>query len=205
MKKILIFVLSLLMLAACGRTEESHDTAESPVPETFPEAAAETVPPESGSGEKETAESVTFRELRFTAAEGYRSPMLIRITSAEEQKAVYSVLITEAYLDEAYDYTHGYDPDLFTGWPALTENYDDAWFESHDLYIAVIGEDSSTPKYSAEITDGNRIVIRATHHELVSADLIGRHILLETEKGRELIWDRTDGICFTADDLTENS
>ena len=210
MKKILIFVLSILILASCGQIGENRTTGESSAPETFPESAAETAPPETvtdtaGSGEEEAAEPIPFRELRFTAAEGYRSPMLIRITSAEEREAVYYALITEAYLDEAYDYTYGYDPDLFTGWLSLTENYDEAWFESHDLYIAAIGEDSSTPKYSAQITDGNRIVIRATHHELISDDLIGRHILLETEKGRELIWDRTDGICFTADDLfTDN-
>lgn len=199
--KILLILLAVLMLPACGNTidpiPENSASSESAVGETG------TMLPETGSDRTEEPETNTaaYRELRFTAKDGYQSPMLIRITSAEERKAVYEILLKTAYLDEAYDYTNGYDRNLFTGWLSLTERYDDAWFETHDLYIAVTGEDSSTPRYSAAITEDGQLEISATHHELISDDLIGRHILAETEKGRELTWSRTDGVCYTADTL----
>ena len=209
--KILVLLLALLMLGGCGEHEETPETAGT-TPETYADPAesesvastpTESDPPETESIEVPEEEDAGYRELRFTAKDGYQAPLLIRITSSEDRETVYDILSETAYLDEAYDYTGGYNRDLFTGWLSLTECYNAPWFESHDLYIAVLGEDSSTPRYSAKITDGGQLKISATQHELFSDDLIGRHLLLEVEKGEVLTWSRTDGICYTAAELIE--
>ena len=214
--KILVLLLALLMLGGCGEHEETPETAGT-TPETYADPAVsesvastptastptESDPPETESIEVPEEEDAGYRELRFTAKDGYQAPLLIRITSSEDRETVYDILSETAYLDEAYDYTSGCDRDLFTGWLSLTECYNAPWFESHDLYIAVLGEDSSTPRYSAKITDGGQLKISATQHELFSDDLIGRHILIEVEKGEVLTWSRTDGICYTAAELIE--
>lgn len=198
--KLLYLIPVLLMFWGCSADLPESDPVLLPSPADT-NAETEALPPETAPETESEAEAVPFRELRFTAKDGYQSPMLIRITSAEERRAVYEILLETACLDEAYDYTNGCDPDLFTGWLSLTENYDEAWFESHDLYIAVTGEGSSTPKYSASVRGENELCISSTEHELTSDDLIGRHILIETEKGRELFWNRTDGSCVTPADL----
>ncbi len=133
-----------------------------------------------------------IREFQLSYDE--RAPLLIRITSRQELEEICPMIVefSDDNIDYTHEYTDKYDPDGVIGWMNLTECYDAAWFETHDLWIAVKDGGSSTPRLYAEV-NGNSLSITYEHCEIMSDDIIGRQILVEVNKGDILTWERTDG------------
>lgn len=123
----------------------------------------------------------------FTTKDAYLGGLLIRITSADELDAVYACFDRTTYLFEESEY---YEV------PA----YDAAWFETHDLYIAVLHTSGSYPDLERMVvTDGNALVLGYMHSELGTEDIVGRHVYVEVDKGDVITWSGSDHRYHTAE------
>lgn len=148
--------------------------------------------------------AVTVYGIRkFQLGYDERAPLLFRITSRQELEKIYPMITEQSDdgRDYTYEFTGTYDPERITGWMNLTECYDTAWFEKHDLWIAVQEGTSSTPDLYADI-DGNTLRITYEACEVVTDDIIGRQVLIEVSKGDIITWEDTDGRYHTPETYT---
>ncbi len=123
----------------------------------------------------------------FTPKDAYHGGQLIRITSAAELDTVYECFSMTTYLFEEGEY---YEVPL----------YDDAWFDTHDLCIAVMETGGSFPDLERmEVVGGNELRLGFTHSDVATEDVVGRHVYIEVNKGDIITWSGSDNRYHTAE------
>lgn len=127
-------------------------------------------------------------QYHFTPkTDDYRGHHLIRITSRGELDTVLRCFETICYLDGAYTLS-------------MYDGYDDVWFETHDLYIADTGMGSSFPDLEVmEVVEGNALRLVYQDSDIATDDIIGRHVIVEVDKGDVITWVGAEGRYHTAE------
>ncbi|MBP3292143.1 MAG: hypothetical protein J6N32_00160 [Clostridia bacterium] len=144
--------------------------------------------------ELDGAAPVTVHDIRkymVGSDKGWQNnSLLFRITSPEEL----------AQIREELDYFWNYDHDEIN-----FSQYDDAWFETRDLYIADMGAGGSEPdRVVMKVTDGNRLLLGyEAGGEPVTDDIVGRLVFVEVNKGDILTWEAADDRYYTAEAFAE--
>lgn len=162
---------------------ETPEGVERPVPELD-------IPDTSLPAELDGAAPVTVHGIRKYFV-GYdkrlqKNSMLFRITAPEELEQI----------RDGLDYFWEFDQEEMD-----FARYDDAWFETHDLYIADMGAGGSYPDLAVmEVTDGNRLLLGYENGGgPVTDDIVGRLVFVEVNKGDILTWPSADDRYYTAD------
>ena len=127
-------------------------------------------------------------QYHFTPkADDYRGKVLIRITSRDELDTVLGCFEQICWLDGTYTLS------VYNG-------YDDAWFDTHDLYIADTGIGSSFPDLETmEVTVDNKLRLVYQESEVCTDDIIYRHVVVEVNKGDIITWSTTKERYHTAE------
>ena len=127
-------------------------------------------------------------QYHFTPkTDDYRGKVLIRITSRDELDTVLGCFEQICWLDGTYTLS------VYAG-------YDDAWFETHDLYIADTGIGSSFPDLEImEVTEDNKLRLVYQESELCTDDIIYRHVVVEVNKGDIITWSTAKDRYHTAE------
>lgn len=208
MKRIVLALLAAMLLiatAACSRNGIRADpelevtadlavpevTADQPVPE---EAVVIAEEPEPERWEEAAPEPVCYDfAARYIRADGdapdAQYPQVTLIGSRAE---------LEDYYDRYGDF-YAFAPGDTAGFADAIEAYDDAWFETHQLLIAVLDEPSGSIRHEVTTLTYDRMVIDRTVPELQTDDGAKWQILVETD----CIFDPADMAAFRVE-FTEN-
>jgi len=166
---------------------EEPETVNRPVPEL--EITDTSLPVELDGAAPVTVHDI--RKYMVGSDKGWQNnSLLFRITTPEELAQV------RKELDYFWNYDH--DEINFT-------QYDDAWFETRDLYIADMGAGGSEPdRVVMKVTDGNRLLLGyEAGGEPATDDIVGRLIFVEVNKGDILTWAAAGDRYYTAEAFAE--
>ncbi|MBQ8332534.1 MAG: hypothetical protein IJX93_02025 [Clostridia bacterium] len=160
-------------------------------PQTIPQPVESVVMPDHSlpaEAPDHPAQVHGITQYHFTPkSDDYRGRHLIRITSRDELDTVLGCFEQICWLDGQYTL------DVYDG-------YDSTWFETHDLYIADTGMGSSFPDLEVmEVVEGNALRLVYQDSDIATADIIGRHVVVEVDKGDVITWVGSEGRYHTAE------
>ncbi|MBE6541278.1 MAG: hypothetical protein E7672_02395 [Ruminococcaceae bacterium] len=183
-----ILLLTALLLSACSVSSPSNDDTDPNVP--LSDDSSDQLPPLDNTDQHSLRDPVTVRNIHFVETSGYFDgysfyPWLIRISSFDELRKYYTT-----FDNVLHSSAH-------SGFDSIINCYNQKWFDSHDLYIALIWEPSCSITHSAEITDDGLLVItEITPYDLEA--IAEWNIIVEVEKGNVIRGIVNDG------EMTEN-
>ena len=196
MRKIIIFVLSILMifvLAGCASKKE-----EAPVPETDTSAPEQIGNASEGEGDRQE-ESVGWFSVKVAYANWgdethilseCANPPEVLILSSERHLPVYLFKtkddldwFKEEFRDE-FTMDRGYDE--VPSFDEVTAEYDDAFFEKHSVLLTYVAASSGSFRYDVESIDLKDYtlcmnVYRTNDPEVYTSDMSGWFIMAELD------------------------
>lgn len=193
MKKLIIIALCIVLaaLAACsgppvpeaaGAEGGSADGGSAPAaPSEFPNGGGDA--PEDlqdGGTEPFDGTAAPAFEAQYVRTDGYHENVGYPVVTVVSSKAA-----LDAYFEEnrgLYELSRGEQAGSASGFAGAIKKYDDDWFASHQLVIALLEESSGSVRHEVEsVTAGDSpsIVIRRLVPEVGTCDMAEWHILIE--------------------------
>ncbi len=176
------FLCALFLLGCQNSAEPDFPVSEETPSQNQSESASLASP--AAKEPATTEESNPLSGVQYVRTNGSGEvlafPYLVRLTTVEDIPAYYDAFAGIYYLAQRPSGTG----DPMSGWLDAVESYDAAWFETHDLYFAILEEGSGTIRHEATL-DGKTVRIVETA-PYVTDDMAQWHILLEVDKGTVL-------------------
>ncbi len=140
---------------------------------------------------KNTIEDKNFaneiENVQYIRTDGYNNfftqNYLVRITSKDEldnYNNYFSGIYNLAPANTIY-------ADTTIGFADAIKSYSSTFFDSHDLYMAVIQEGSGSIRHKVEGFENGYIKIDTITPQVCTADMANWHIILEVEKGAQIL------------------
>ena len=178
MKKLYLFLALLLALSVFVSCD---DTSADPQEEKPTQEVEETHPPHR--------EEVTFDVLgaRYIRTNGYNEnfeyPRLIEINSCAELEAYYNYfngIYSLGHVERVYS-------DTTVGFADVMTEYDDGYFLTNKLYLAVLEEGSGSIRHEVGKLNGTDIEIKSVSPECCTDDMAEWHVVVELPKGSPVL------------------
>ena len=192
MKKLIIIALCIVLaaLAACsgspvpeaaGAEGGSADGGSAPAaPSEFPNGGGDAPEDLQGGSEPFDGTAAPAFEAQYVRTDGYHENVGYPIVTVISSRAA-----LDAYFEEnrgLYELSRGEQAGSASGFAGAIKKYDDDWFASHHLVIALLEESSGSIRHEVEsVTAGDSpsIVIRRLVPEVGTCDMAEWHILIE--------------------------
>ena len=197
MKKLIIIALCIVLaaLAACsgspvpeaaGAEGGSADGGSAPAaPSEFPNGGGDAPEdPQDGGSEPFDGTAAPAFEAQYVRTDGYHENVGYPIVTVISSRAA-----LDAYFEEnrgLYELSRGEQAGSASGFAGAIKKYDDDWFASHQLVIALLEESSGSIRHEVEsVTAGDSpsIVIRRLVPEVGTCDMAEWHIVLTVPAG----------------------
>ena len=165
---ILVLVLSVMLLVSCYTTRKIIDGEELVHLQEIDYVNSD---PE-------------FYGVQYIRTDGYNEnfeyPRLIKVTSSESLDFYYKNFDGIYYLG----HRENVYSDSTIGFADAIEKYSSDFFDSHDLYFAVLEEGSGSVRHNvAGVLDGTSVSIKSISPEICTDDMAEWHIIIEVDKG----------------------
>ncbi len=173
MRKKLLFlslILSAVLLCSCYRSYDFKEKIELPITPS--------------DNEQVEAVEPSFYGVQYIRTNGYNEnfeyPRLIKVTSKKSLEFYYENFNGIYFLghrEKIYS-------DSTVGFVDAISGYDEEYFKTHDIYLAVLEEGSGSIRHSvAGVLDGTSVSITSHSPELCTEDMAEWHIIIEVGKG----------------------